>query len=74
MRVRILQTTQSGSQTINAGVLADVPDTLARDWIERGLAQALEPESAPVIEAVVNAPVADAAQDQPAPRARRAKG
>jgi hypothetical protein len=42
MRILIVRTFHAGSQTLNAGVLCDPVDELARDWIAQGYAQALD--------------------------------
>lgn len=49
MRVRIIQTVQLGSQTLNAGVECELPQALAEDWVADGIAQA-QPEAAPAAE------------------------
>jgi hypothetical protein len=72
MRILIVQSFQAGSQTLNAGLLCDPADDLARDWIAQGYAQAVEPakEAAPT----TSNRALDGMIDVPPSRARRAKG
>jgi hypothetical protein len=72
MRILIVRTFQAGSQTLNAGLLCDPVEELARDWIAHGYAQAVEPakEAAPA----TSNPALDGMVDVPPARARRTKG
>jgi hypothetical protein len=68
MRILIVRTFQAGGQTLNAGVLCEPADELARDWIAQGFARAFD-----------QAQAADQGEsDQPpeaqTARARRARG
>jgi hypothetical protein len=68
MRILIVRTFHVGSQTLNAGVLCDPADELARDWIAQGFARAFDQAQAAGRGESDQPPEA-----QPA-RARRAKG
>lgn len=68
MRIMIVRTFHVGSQTLNAGVLCDPADELARDWIAQGYALALgQAQEADQGEA-------DQPPESQTARARRAKG
>jgi hypothetical protein len=70
MRILIVRTLQSGSQTLNAGVLCDPAEALALDWIAQGLAVAAEGgerEDAPI----TSNPALDGMIDVPPARPRR---
>jgi hypothetical protein len=68
MRILIVRTFQAGSQTLNAGLLCEPADELAREWIAQGYAQAFEP-----VQQAAHGEPAQTNESQPA-RARRAKG
>jgi hypothetical protein len=68
MRIMIVRTFHAGSQTLNAGVLCDPADELARDWIAQGFARAFDPAQAD------DQCEADQPPETQTARARRAKG
>lgn len=69
MRVRILQTVQLGSQTLNAGVECEVPQEQAEEWVARGIAQDLDELAASAAN-----PVLDGLLDVPPAKPRRRQG
>lgn len=68
MRILIVRTFQAGSQTLNAGLLCEPADEIARDWIARGFARAFDPAQAS------DQGEADQPPESHPARARRAKG
>jgi hypothetical protein len=42
MQLLIVQTFQAGSQTLNAGVLCEPEEEIAREWIAQGYAEAVD--------------------------------
>jgi hypothetical protein len=70
MRILIVRTFQAGSQTLNAGVLCEPADEIARDWIAHGLAVAADSGEGDGAPATPN-PALDGMIDVPPARPRR---
>lgn len=68
MRILIMRTFQVGSQTLNAGLLCEPADEIARDWIARGYARSAGP--ADDVPATPN-PALDGMIDVPPAKPRR---
>lgn len=71
MRIRIVQTFIAGSQTLNAGVLCDPVEELARDWIVQGLAEPVDGGGGPEDAPATSNPVLDGMLDVPPAKPRR---